>query len=144
MYAVCVDGSGRVTIRNRKFCSQYSPVNLPSARHNIDTDLQNPLARWPQPIKRTLKTNLRNSVTCAPQQVPQEQFSTCRAPQKRSKTPSNGERFHAENDSAIPTTSPDSPPELPLPRTPIRVEPQELQTDPTKHDTWNTKSIVPT
>ena len=42
-YAICVDCSGRITIRNRKFLRQYTPVYLPQARHTIDTDFRSPL-----------------------------------------------------------------------------------------------------
>ena len=49
-YAIRVDGSGRITMRNRKFLRQYTPIYLPQARHTIDTDFRSPLTHVPQPI----------------------------------------------------------------------------------------------
>ncbi|CAC5375240.1 unnamed protein product [Mytilus coruscus] len=37
-YVIRVDGSGRVTLRNRKFIRKYEPVNKYSERISIDTD----------------------------------------------------------------------------------------------------------
>ncbi len=34
-YVVKVDGSGRMTLRNRKFLRKYTPVATPAARHTI-------------------------------------------------------------------------------------------------------------
>ena len=42
-YAIHVEGSGRITMRNRKFLRQYTPIYLPQARHTIDTDFGVPL-----------------------------------------------------------------------------------------------------
>ena len=38
-YVIRVDGSGRVTIRNRKFLRKYTPVATPAPRHLITDDL---------------------------------------------------------------------------------------------------------
>ena len=38
-YVVRVDGSGRVTLRNRKYLRQYTPVQTPQAKLTIDPDL---------------------------------------------------------------------------------------------------------
>ena len=38
-YIVRVDGSGRFTLRNRKFLSKYIPVHLPAPRLTIDDDI---------------------------------------------------------------------------------------------------------
>ena len=38
-YVVRVDGSGRVTLRNRKFLRKYIPVYSPKAKQTIDSDL---------------------------------------------------------------------------------------------------------
>lgn len=39
-YVVRMDGSGRVTLRNRKFLRKYMPVNPPPKQHTIDDDLR--------------------------------------------------------------------------------------------------------
>ena len=45
-----VDGSGRITIRNRKFLRQYVPVVMTPARHTIDDDLHSlPKTSTPNP-----------------------------------------------------------------------------------------------
>ena len=41
-YVIRVDGSGRVTLRNRKFLRKYTPVIAPRPRHTINTDLFRP------------------------------------------------------------------------------------------------------
>ena len=41
-YVVRVDGSGRVTVRNRKFLRKYTPVYLPPAKHTIGLNVQPP------------------------------------------------------------------------------------------------------
>ena len=46
-YAVRVDGSGRITIRNRKFLRQYTPVNIPPARYTINDDLPHIMSAKP-------------------------------------------------------------------------------------------------
>ncbi|RLC10818.1 MAG: hypothetical protein DRI57_19855 [Deltaproteobacteria bacterium] len=48
-YVVKVDGSGRVTLRNRKFLRQYTAVQMPQPRHTIlqDLKLQAPLPHTP-------------------------------------------------------------------------------------------------
>ena len=48
-YVVKVDGSGRVTLRNRKFLRKYVPVQPPSARTTIAHDLA---LRWITPSTR--------------------------------------------------------------------------------------------
>ena len=40
-YVVCVDGSGRITLRNRKFLRKYTPLQIQPPRQTIDDDLQN-------------------------------------------------------------------------------------------------------
>jgi len=39
-YAVKVDGSGRITIRNRKFLRKYIPIQAPKPKHTLDIDLK--------------------------------------------------------------------------------------------------------
>ena len=39
-YVTRMDGSGRATLRNRKFLRKYDPVQLPPARRNITDDLR--------------------------------------------------------------------------------------------------------
>jgi len=45
-YVVKVDGSGRVTLRNRKFLRKYIPVQCPGAKTTIEHDLGR---RWTTP-----------------------------------------------------------------------------------------------
>ena len=39
-YVVRVDGSGRVTLRNRKFLRKFSPVYSPHTPHTLDVDIR--------------------------------------------------------------------------------------------------------
>ena len=49
-YVIKVDGSGRITIRNRKFLRQYLLVVMTPARHTIDDDLRSlPKTSTPNP-----------------------------------------------------------------------------------------------
>ena len=48
-YVVRVDGSGRVTVRNRKFLRKYEPVVRPPPRLSIDVDVWGPNGRQPSP-----------------------------------------------------------------------------------------------
>ena len=48
-YVVRVDGSGRVTVRNRKFLRKYQPVVRPPPRLSVDVDIWAPNSRSPSP-----------------------------------------------------------------------------------------------
>ena len=54
-YAIRVDGSGRITIENRKFLRHYTPVYLHQARQTTDTDFRSPLTCVPQPTRHTIE-----------------------------------------------------------------------------------------
>ena len=118
-YALRVDSCGRITIQNRKFLRQYTPVYLSQAQHTIDTDFWSPLTRVPQPTRHTIEPDLRNplphvSQLCSPTKVP-----TPFVPQNISETETKNGQPTGENYPAQPM--PD-PPELQLPTTPSRVE----------------------
>ena len=55
-YRIKIDGSGRITLRNRKFLRQFTPVQKQPPRHTIDAD-----------IRLTAKpTTPENTTTCHP------------------------------------------------------------------------------
>ena len=59
-YVIRVDGSGRITIRNRKFLRKYAPVRIATPRLTIDDDLQHHASRrtsQPQPRRQKEPTH---------------------------------------------------------------------------------------
>ena len=118
-YAIHVDGSGRITMRNRKFLRQYTPVYLPQAQYTIDTDFWSSLTHVPQPIRHTVEPDLRNSLPHVSQQCSPTKLPTPFVPQDNSETETNNRQPTGENYPAQPMPY---PPELQLPRTPSRVE----------------------
>ncbi len=66
-YVVQVDGSGRVTLRNRKFLEKYIPVQPPPLRRNILADLLHV-----NPTRSTYPTSSHRSIdgTPIPPEVP--------------------------------------------------------------------------
>ena len=118
-YAIRVDGSGRITMRNRKFLRQYTPIYLPQARHTIDTDFRSPLTHVPQPIRHTVEPDLHNSPPHVSQPCSPTKLQTPFVPQDNSEAETNNGQPTGENYPAQPM--PD-PPELQLPRTPSRVD----------------------
>lgn len=50
-YTIRVDGSGRVTLRNRKFLRKYTPVYPPVKRQSIDSDLRQRIPSHTMPAK---------------------------------------------------------------------------------------------
>ncbi|CAG2189575.1 unnamed protein product [Mytilus edulis] len=77
-YVIRVDGSGRVTLRNRKFIRKYEPVNKYPERISIDTDLKL-IAKQIKPVLHESspkgKTKL-SSAPCAEKNVLTEDLST--------------------------------------------------------------------
>lgn len=61
-YIIKVDGSGRMTLRNRKFLRKYTPVTLPPSRHTIDVDLHRQATQYKAPPGL-----IRGSQTASPQ-----------------------------------------------------------------------------
>ena len=118
-YAIRVDSSGRITIRNRKFLRQYTPIYLPQVRHTIDTDFRSPLTHVPQPIRHTVEPDLHNSPPHVSQPCSPTKLPTPFVPQDNSETETNDGQPTGENYPAQPMLD---PPELQLPRTPSRVE----------------------
>jgi len=51
-YVVRVDGSGRMSTRNRKFLKKYIPVQTKPPRHAIDDDLRHLTLSLPRPNKQ--------------------------------------------------------------------------------------------
>ena len=63
-YVIRVDGSGRITIRNRKFLRKYAPVRTATPRRTIDEDLQyHASRRTPQPQPRRQKESRHTIAT---------------------------------------------------------------------------------
>ncbi|CAG2245993.1 unnamed protein product [Mytilus edulis] len=89
-YVIRVDGSGRVTLRNRKFIRKYEPVNKYPERISIDTDLKL-IAKQIKPVLHESspkgKTKL-SSAPCAEKNVLTEDLST-----------SQDEQNHEDRDS---------------------------------------------
>lgn len=85
-YVVRVDGSGRVTLRNRKFLRKYEPVKLPLEKHQIDNDLiiqanyrsasTSPSNQQPYVDKRTALKNSDEPVTSESKELPLIQAPT--------------------------------------------------------------------
>ena len=63
-YVVRVDGSDRVTVRNRKFLRQYTPVSSPPVRLTIEHDIES-LKRVIQPPSHT-QTATKDDVATYP------------------------------------------------------------------------------
>ena len=118
-YAIRVDGSGRITMRNRKFLRQYTPIYLPQARHTIDTDFRSPLTHVPQPIRHTVEPDLHNSPPHVSQPCSPTKLQTPFVPQDNSEAETNNGQPTGENYPAQPMPDPS---ELQLPRTPSRVD----------------------
>ena len=85
-YAIRVDGSGRITIWNRKFLRQYTPVYLLQVRHTIDTDFRSPLTHVPQLIRHTVEPDLRNFLPHVSQPCSATKLPTPFVPQVSSET----------------------------------------------------------
>ena len=96
-YAIRVDGSGRITMRNRKFLRQYTPIYLPQARHTIDTDFRSPLTHVPQPIRHTVEPDLHNSPPHVSQPCSPTKLPTPFVPQDNSETETNNGQPTGEN-----------------------------------------------
>ena len=74
-YAVRVDGSGRVTLRNRKFLRRYTPVHPPASKHTIDSDLRHAPYEWKAtPVTLPLPPRPSPQITNKPQagNIPRE------------------------------------------------------------------------
>ena len=66
-YVLRTDGSGRVTLRNRKFLRKYTPFSVPYKRHNIFEDLQL-LKQSPTPVPESDELQLlKQSPTPVPE-----------------------------------------------------------------------------
>ena len=68
-YLVRMDGSGRVSLRNRKFLRKYVPVHPAPPRHTISQDApdtQHPRVMPVQPKSQTLKSKEQPVMTAAP------------------------------------------------------------------------------
>jgi hypothetical protein len=65
-YAVRVDGSGRITIRNRKFLRKYTPVQIQPPPYDIRDDLQRSTYRPHPPITRPKRQPAAPNVTVEP------------------------------------------------------------------------------
>ncbi len=74
-YAVRVDGSGRITIRNRKFLRKYTLVQIQPPPYDIRDDLQRSTYRPQPPITRPKRQPAAPNVTVEPlpSHVPDEQ-----------------------------------------------------------------------
>ena len=55
-YRVRIDGSGRTTLRNRKFLRNYLPVHKSSRRHSVEIDL--PFHKTPTPCGMPTPTHI--------------------------------------------------------------------------------------
>ena len=74
-YVVRVDGSGRVTLRNRKFLRKYIPVRSPLPPRNIDLDIQHLVPLTPAPVTQPVvgmvpqheTPGARTPVLCTPE-----------------------------------------------------------------------------
>ena len=120
-YVVRMDGSGRMTLRNRKFLRQYIPVHKPPPRITIVDDLH-------FTAKSTPSTN-RQDKTC------QREPSTGTDPSDDKPTPSSQEQPTPEtgaplptatettNDPPSPPSSPETPPIPPAPPAPKQTKP---------------------
>ncbi len=65
-YAVRVDGSGRMTIRNRKFLRKYTPVQIQPPQYDIRDDLQRSTYRPHPPITRPKRQPAAPNVAVEP------------------------------------------------------------------------------
>ena len=109
-YVVRVDGSGRVTLRNRKFLRKYIPVSPPTHRLSIDSDLPTasrsptgPSASPPTPVASA------PAPLDLPQPPPGFTSATPASPPPGSTPPSPGSAS-AHPDSASPPPGSASPP----------------------------------
>ena len=124
-YVVKVDGSGRVTLRNRKFLRKYVPVQHPSARATIEHDLA---LRWITPSTRvTLSSAPSPEDQMAPSNDPPQPHPT--TPIAMSPPPTSPARAPAV--SPVPINPTLSPAVAPL--TPDAGRPARVRRPPTWH-----------
>ena len=63
-YLVRVDGSGRLTLRNRKFLRKYVPVFHPEPRRSIVDDMARPIPRPPAvPLEKQCHEPILHKIT---------------------------------------------------------------------------------
>ena len=122
-YVVRVDGSGRATLRNRKFLRKYIPVHLPIPRRTIHEDLR----CVPQPSSTSLDTQLYQPIESPQCQLPlpvpdtstestQPLPTQTSVPDSPSQTPSPASQTASPAESPEPrvTTSLTKPPKVPM------------------------------
>ena len=129
-YVVKVDGSGRVTLRNRKFLRQYTPVQMQRPIKMIENDIQLPKTTT-LPISPPLQTPVADPETEpeAPPESDSRQLQT-KGPPEHSMSDlqrPNGPALNMQNTAPavlhddspafqhepLPSSSPNSPPENP-------------------------------
>ena len=108
-YVIRVDGSGRVTIRNRKFLRKYTPVVAPIPRHTITNDL----VYKPRPLNTD--PTIDNSIHMQPDVLPPPDID-------EPKTGGNPD-IHADQPRALPlptTPTPHQQPRVDVSESPSR------------------------
>ena len=109
-YAIKVDGSGRVTLRNCKFLRKYLPVITPAKPRSILDNLRPPIP--PQIIKNLLSQHPPSLTNTPPSPV--------------AKTPPSPNETHpVPDDSPPPLAQPPSPISLPPDHTPAGSAPSQ-------------------
>ena len=131
-YALKVDGSGRVTLRNRKFLRKYVPVVAPEPRRTIFDDLH---YRPPQPADPATQPQQEQARPSTPAVVvPQPSTPAVEHPPPPQPTVSTAPHQEASPSHPSPPTSPRQGPPDPLPVSPGITRPSRVRKPPS----WQT------
>ena len=98
-YQVKVDGSGRVTLRNRRFLPKFTPITCPEPPRSIDVDLGTRLSLAPTPPPPRTIPPMLPSLPSPPDVAPTTSSGPALAPDVTRRSPSHG------SSSPVTTTS---------------------------------------